>query len=209
LRGPPPLLAPAQPNPTRQPLPTLTRGPCVSVSLVRDLSIPQVPVAWGLDVRNLFLPIRFSVGHTELRRRVTASVGLATFRRDVAGCYPRHRVIKSLVVTPRTQTNSPWARRAETEIRRTLRAATTDPGHVSRHPCGLGLSPWPPSSIKSLVACDHSHTQLLCKGTPASKRRREEKIWPPRLQPSASAARASGGGYEASPAYVEAFGGVA
>jgi hypothetical protein len=27
---------------------------------------------------------------------------------------------------------------------------------------------------KSLVACDRSHTQLLCEGTPPSKRRREE-----------------------------------
>jgi hypothetical protein len=91
----------------------LTRGPCASVSLVRDLSIPSVPVVWGLDVRNLFsLPIRFSVGHTELRRRATASVGLATSAgisgQDVAGCYPRRRTIKSVAATPRTQTISPW-----------------------------------------------------------------------------------------------------
>jgi hypothetical protein len=35
------------------------------------------------------------------------------------------------------------SRRRPTEIRRTLRAVRTDPGRVSRHPCGLYLPPCP------------------------------------------------------------------
>jgi hypothetical protein len=112
-----------------------TRGPCASVSLVRDLSIHRVPVAWGLDVRNLFsLPICFSVGHTELRRRATASVGLATstgiLGQAVACCYPRRRTIKSMAATPRTQTISPWV--LPVVRRRSSRGPWAKPKHRHR-----------------------------------------------------------------------------
>ena len=65
----------------------------------------------------------------DFRGKVARVIRCSWLAWDVASCARRLKI-----------------RRAETEIRRTLRAARSDPVCVS-HTRGLGLCPWPPSSI--------------------------------------------------------------
>ena len=88
----------------------------------------------------------FSARSSSLNRPRDARGNSATSARFSRGS-PRRRIRCWPNPVGRTPSSPCSQRRAETEIRRTLSAATTDPGRVSRHPCGLGLSPWPPSSI--------------------------------------------------------------